>query len=81
MEDNKTNQLMLDGSPEERTVVKEVVKAYVNLTQLDVEERGRIYKKRRDFYEGNQHLYTNVIGLKSKEKDSNHIINEDRVSN
>lgn len=73
MEDTNKNQLMLDGSPQEREVVKEVVKAYVDLTKVDVEERGKIYKKRRDFFEGNQQLYTNVVGLKSKEK-AGHIL-------
>lgn len=73
MEDNNKNELMLDGTSQEREVVKEVVKAYVDLTKVDVEERGRIYKKRRDFFEGNQGLYTNVVGLKSKEK-SGHIL-------
>lgn len=74
MEDTKKqSQLLLDGTPEERAVVGEVVKAYVDLTKIDVEDRGKIYKKRRDFYEGNHHLYTNVIGLKSKEK-AGHIL-------
>lgn len=67
-QNNIPNQLSLDGTDQERAVIKEVVKAYVSLTQVDCEERAKIYKKRRDFFEGNHHLYSNVIGLRSKEK-------------
>jgi len=72
-DNNQPINLTLDGTKEEQSVIKEVVKAYVNLTQPDVEERTKIYKKRRDFYEGSHHLYSNVIGLKSKEK-AGHIL-------
>lgn len=78
MEENKNNQeimggLQLDGSPEERMFASKVIEQYVELTSPDVKERSDVYKKRRDFFEGKHHLYSNVVGLQSKEK-SGHIL-------
>lgn len=60
--------LQLDGELQERLVAAQVIKQYIEFTQPDVEERGKIYKKRRDFFEGKHHLYSNVVGLRGKER-------------
>lgn len=58
----------LDGQPQERAVVSNIIKLYLSLTDSENEERGKIYKKRRDFFEGKHHLYSNVVGLRGKER-------------
>lgn len=61
-------ELILDGEESERVAAASVIKQYLTDTRTDNEEREKIYKKRRDFFSGNHHLYSNVVGLQSKEK-------------
>lgn len=65
MEDNNR---LLDGTPEERAAAYSVVKNIQEQLAPDAEEREKIYTVRRDFYEGRHHLYSNVVGLRSKER-------------
>jgi len=58
----------LDGTPEERAKLKEVIKEFLHNTKGDIEERESIYKKRRDFFEGRHNLYSNIVGLRQKER-------------
>jgi hypothetical protein len=74
MDDNEVSnrqaleKSQLDGQPEERVVVAAIIKQYVQLTEAENEDRGKIYKKRRDFFEGKHHNYSNVVGLRGKER-------------
>lgn len=60
--------LQLDGSEEERNLAKQIIGQYITDLKPDGDEREKIYRKRRDFFSGNHHMYTNVVGLQSKEK-------------
>lgn len=60
--------LQIDGAPEELEAVKSLVKNLIDQTSPDADERTGVYKKRRDFFEGRHHLYSNVVGLGNKEK-------------
>lgn len=61
--------LVMDGSEELQNAVLEDVLLKIKQTQPDVDERKRVLKKRRDFWEGKQNLYTNVVGIRGKEKE------------
>jgi hypothetical protein len=62
-------KLVLEGSPKEREELQERVLNEIKLTDRDVDDRKKVYKLRRDFWEGKHHLYTNVVGLHGKERE------------
>lgn len=66
MENNEYG--VLDGTPEEQAAAYQVVKNIQEQLGPDGEEREKVYTVRRDFYEGRHHLYSNVVGLRSKER-------------
>lgn len=62
-------KLVLEKDEKFRDELTEEILKEIKLTQSDVDERKRVLKMRRDFWEGKHHLYTNVVGLRGKEKE------------
>jgi hypothetical protein len=62
-------KLVLEGSKEERETLLTRIQNELKQTDRDVEDRSKVYKMRRDFWEGKHQLYTNVVGLRGKERE------------
>jgi hypothetical protein len=62
-------QLTMDGTTDEQESIKEQILKEIQQTNKDVDDHARVLKMRRDFWEGKQYLYTNVIGLRGKERE------------
>jgi hypothetical protein len=69
-QDNQQNLsgLQIDANPQELVAASEVIDKYIQFTSGDSDEREKIYRKRRDFFNGRHHLYSNVVGLRGKER-------------
>lgn len=61
--------LVLDGPEDFREEVKDAILKELDQTQPDVDDRNRVMKVRRDFWEGHQEHYSNVVGIKQKERE------------
>lgn len=61
--------LILAGSKKDRDDLKDKILEGIKLTEPDVDDRKKVYKMRRDMWEGKHHLYTNVVGLRGKERE------------
>ena len=60
-------------SKETREEIAEKIKTRLGQTKNEISEREPILKKRQDFYEGNHHKWTNVIGQVVKQQEG-HIL-------
>lgn len=60
--------MILDATPEIREKAKAQAVKLIHELEPDVSDRKRVYKIRRDMFEGKHQSYTNVVGLTRKEK-------------
>lgn len=58
---------MDDKNKKEATIIKKFAIQMLKDIQPDVDKRKPMYQKRRNMFEGNQQIYTNVVGLQQKE--------------
>lgn len=61
--DLKNSKLQLEGTKEDRDAWQARIEKYTQALQPDRSDRKNIYKKRRDFYTGNQGDYSNIVGV------------------
>ncbi len=77
--DLKDSTLVLEGDEKTREAYLNRIKTYQEQLKKDVSSRREIYTKRRDFYSGNHHAYSNVTGIikdtKQKKGHTNAITN------
>jgi hypothetical protein len=65
--------LILEESKEIRDKILGEIQNEIKYVEPEVTERKKSMKMRKDFWEGNHHLYTNVIGLRDKSQEG-HIL-------
>lgn len=70
---------ILQGTEINQAYWSKKIDDYKEDLKIDRQERAQIYKKRKDFYEGNQGAYTNITGnikdTKQKKGHNNHVVN------
>lgn len=77
--DTKDSKLILQGNEKLQKQWKKLIGERYDDLKGDMNERVSIYRKRRDFYEGNQGEYSNVVGIlkdtKQKRGHTNQVTN------
>lgn len=77
--DTSESKLILEGTPEEQKRISSVIAGRIDDLRNDRAERSNIYRKRRDFYEGNHGDYSNLTGIikdtKQKKGHTNQVTN------
>ncbi len=59
---------IMDANNEEMAAGQKLVNQLIDFLKGDIDAREKIYRVRRDFFEGRHHLYSNVVGLRGKER-------------
>lgn len=77
--DLKESTLLLEGTKAEQKRMNRAIAKYVRELEPDRNERKQIYRKRKDFYTGDQGDYSNIVGIikdgKQKRGHTNQVAN------